>query len=189
MTLSLKSAALLLLVHSLASCVPISRDSFYAETAEQSSSGTQKRSDLIGKWFDAYDWNGHSYTKLVEIRPDGTGAELDHISWRTGGGLKTVQDIRWEYQGNGRWNLVSSNPRTLAGSGRFSTKPYPFSARLINGRVYDDTRKRTWVKADDKEAVANKKLDMQWTGEARNARNQEIQGLGRALDELNTALQ
>lgn len=173
---------------SAASCSPISQDRFYQETKLQNTAGTAKPGDIVGRWYDAWDWNGHHYTTLREFKKDGTGTEVEFIKWRTGGGLKAVSDLRWNATGNGVWTVVASNKRTLAGSGRFSTKPFTSTMRILNKRLYDDTRKRTSVDAQDTSAVADKNLDMQWAGEARTARNQQIQELGQAIDDLRSAL-
>lgn len=170
------------------SCSPITPERFYRETAMQTPPANVQAADLVGRWYDAWDWNGHQYTLLRELKSNGTGTELEMIHWRTGGGMKAASDLRWSYTGNGTWNLVAQNKRTLAGSGRFSSKPFPFTLRKMGGRLYDDTRKRTWVDANDERAVADKNLDMQWTGDLRASRNQQIQDLGQAIDDLRAAV-
>lgn len=172
----------------IVSCSPISRDSFYQETKMQNAAGISHAADIVGRWYDAWDWNGHRYTTMKEFKKDGTGTKMEFINWRTGGGIKTVADMRWNYRGNGIWNVVESNKRTLAGSGRFSSKPFISSMRVMNRRLYDDAHRRTSVNAADSAAVADKNLDMQWTGEARAARNQQIQELGQAIDGLRSTL-
>lgn len=154
----------------------------------QSPSGTPHASDIVGRWYDAWDWNGHQHIVLNEFKKDGTGTVLKINNWRTGGGMKTVAELRWNYRGNGSWTVVESNMRTLAGTGRYSAKPFTYSARVMNSRLYDDTRRRTAVNAANSAAVADKNLDMEWTGAARTARNQQIQELGVALDGLRNAL-
>lgn len=170
------------------SCSPVTPERFYRETAMQTAPASARAGDLVGRWYDAWDWNGHRYSILREVYANGTGTEVGMIYWRTGGGMKTAADLKWSYAGNGAWNMVAENKRTLAGSGRFSSKPFAFHVRKIGGRIYDDTRKRTWVNASDTMAVSDKNLDMQWTGELRASRHQQIQELGQAMDDLRAAI-
>ena len=155
----------------------------------QNAAGMSRSGDIVGRWYDAWDWNGHRYTVLKEFKKDGSGSVVEVISWRTGGAIKTAADLRWSYTGNGIWNVVESNKRTLAGSGRFSAKPFIFTARVMNRRLYDDTRRRTSVSMTDSSAVADKNLDMELVGEARAARNLQIQDLAQSLDGLRSGLQ
>lgn len=172
----------------LASCAPFSKDRFYRETSAQATNANAKAADIVGEWYDAWYWAGHEMSVLTRLHADGTGTELRVTRWRRGGGLKKLADVKWSYNGDGTWSVTVSNPRTLAGSGRFSSKPYTYTARVMGRRYYHDLHKRTWVNTKDSEAVADKNLDVEWTGEAERGNRQQIMELGQAIDNFRAAL-
>jgi hypothetical protein len=167
----------------LVSCAPYATDPYYTQTAAtRADPAYVNPHDIVGTWYDAWVWNGHQYRDTYTFYSDYTGVRQSENVWRDGGGLTTTGDLQWAYDAHGGWNVRLYNQHITSGTGRIGEAPYVFQVRKVNGRIYYDKFKRTWVNANDAAMVGQK-------NGASGGSYQNRQDLHNGLQQLQTTLQ